>query len=81
MPDATDLADAFARCFAGADGQRVVGYLRRITVERRTRPDIDAASLRHLEGQRWLVGHIAALIARGGGQPIPEPPTQEDPLP
>lgn len=60
-----DLALAFARCFLGGDGERVLAHLRRITIDRRTAPDASDAELRHLEGQRHLVAYIAQLAARG----------------
>lgn len=66
VPDAgDDPAPAFARCFAGPDGARVLGVLRAMTVERTLGPDASDAALRHLEGQRALVAAILALAARG----------------
>jgi len=55
----------FARVFAGADGEKVLAHLRGLTIDRRPPPDIDDAVLRHLEGQRYLVAYIMALVARG----------------
>jgi hypothetical protein len=55
----------FARCFATPDGQRVLAYLRRLTLERTVGPASPDAVLRYLEGQRGLVAHIQTLIARG----------------
>lgn len=68
-PDpATDpTARAFARCFAGAEGERAIMHLRGLTLERHLGPEASDAMLRHLEGQRHLVAHILALIARGRG--------------
>lgn len=65
-----DLTAAFARCFRGLDGERVLSHLRRITIERRPAPDVGEAELRHLEGQRHLAAYIAQLVARGqlGGE-------------
>jgi hypothetical protein len=60
-----DLASAFARCFRGSDGDRVLAHLRRITIERRPAPDCSEAELRHLEGQRHLAAYILQLVARG----------------
>lgn len=60
-----DLASAFARCFRGNDGERVLSHLRRITIERRPAPDCSEAELRHLEGQRHLVAYLQQLVARG----------------
>lgn len=60
-----DLASAFARCFRGNDGDRVLAHLRRITIERRPAPDCSEAELRHLEGQRHLAAYIQQLVTRG----------------
>lgn len=66
MTDMTsDLTAAFARCFRGTDGERVLAHLRRITIERRSAPEASEAELRHLEGQRHLAAYIAQLVARG----------------
>lgn len=59
------LALAAARCFRGADGERVLAYLRAITLERALGPGAPDTLLRHLEGQRQLVAHIAMLVSRG----------------
>lgn len=63
----TAIATAFARCFATADGQRVLDHLRRQTRNRTLGPDAPDTALRHLEGQRALFSHILTLIDRGGG--------------
>ncbi len=68
-----EIARAFARAFAGPDGEKAVAYLRAITMERALGPRASDAMLRHLEGQRQLVAHILGLIERGrnpnkGGQ-------------
>lgn len=65
MSEEDDMAACFARCFRGADGERALGYLRRLTIERRLAPDAGEAELRHLEGQRHLAALIAQLVARG----------------
>mgnify|MGYP000950549487 CR=1 FL=1 len=57
----TDAAPAFARCFAGPDGARVLASLKAMTLERALGPDAPDAALRHLEGQRQLVATILAL--------------------
>lgn len=64
-PLQSDLASAFARCFRGNDGDRVLAHLRRITIERRPAADCSDAELRHLEGQRHLAAYIQQLVARG----------------
>jgi D-mannonate dehydratase len=64
-PAENDLVLAFARCFRGRDGERVLAHLRRLTIERRLGPDCSNAELRHLEGQRHLAAYIAQLVERG----------------
>jgi len=64
-----DTARAFARAFAGTDGGRVLAHLNRLTRERYLAPDASDAALRHLEGQRALVAHVAALIELGRDGP------------
>jgi hypothetical protein len=59
------LAEAAARCFRGEDGRRLLGHLRRATIERALSPDVSEARLRHLEGQRHVVRHLEALVAAG----------------
>lgn len=65
-PDA-DLARAFAACFRGGDGERVLSFLRAATLERALGPEASEAQLRHLEGQRQLVMIMTVLIRRGRG--------------
>lgn len=63
MPEpeqATELAAAAARCLSGVDGQRLLDGLVGMTLHRTAGPGLSDAALRHLEGQRALVG-------RGGG--------------
>ncbi|HYG84771.1 MAG TPA: hypothetical protein VD978_00770 [Azospirillum sp.] len=67
-PTGDDPAPSFARCFAGADGARVLGVLRAMTLGRTLGPEASDAALRHLEGQRQLVATILALVARGRGE-------------
>jgi hypothetical protein len=62
---AGEVERAFARCFAGADGARVLDHLHAITLDRALGPDADDAALRHLEGQRALILHLKTLIDRG----------------
>ena len=68
-----DLAAAFARCFTGHDGNRVLQHLRAVTTERSLGPDAPDSALRHLEGQRQLVQAIGALVARGRAGPTLQP--------
>jgi hypothetical protein len=43
----------------------VLEHLRRVILERRLAPHASDAELRHLEGQRYAVAYIAALVERG----------------
>lgn len=56
-----------ARVFRGADGDRFLAYLRGLTLDRVLGPAASDQALRHLEGQRQLVQHIANLVAQGRG--------------
>lgn len=64
-PAEAALARVFARCFAGAEGQIVLDHLQRLILDRRLSPEASDAELRHLEGQRFAVAYIAAMVARG----------------
>ena len=59
------IATAFARCFGGADGGLVLGYLRAMTIERVLGAQASDAALRQLEGQRQLIHSIETMIDRG----------------
>lgn len=63
--DERELAQAFARCFRGEDGARVIGYLGSLTLDRALGPKASDAQLRHLEGQRQLITYVKALVERG----------------
>lgn len=63
-----ETAEAFARAFRSADGQVVLQHLMALTLRRHLGPNAPDAMLRHLEGQRQLVGYLLAMIERGGGR-------------
>ena len=60
-----ELCRACARCFAGPDGHAVIAHLTRSVLERRLPPNASDAELRHLEGQRYAVAGLLAMIERG----------------
>jgi hypothetical protein len=60
-----ELCRACARCFGGADGERVIGHLTRTILERRLLPQASDAELRHLEGQRCAIASLLAMVERG----------------
>jgi hypothetical protein len=64
-PDDGELCRAFARCFADADGRMVLDHLKRVVLDRRLPPNASDAALRHLEGQRYAVAYIVAMVERG----------------
>jgi hypothetical protein len=51
-----------ASLFSSASGKEVLRYLRSITIEAVTGGNVSDAELRHLEGQRYLVGIIERRI-------------------
>lgn len=61
MPD-EEIRRAFAKCFNTREGQIVLAVLKRMTQERYLGPDSSADALRHLEGQRQLVGYMLSLL-------------------
>jgi len=65
LEDGDELTALAARCFKGKDGDRLLGHLRSMTVERALGPTAEDALLRHLEGQRQLVAHLTSLVERG----------------
>ena len=60
-----DLARMAARLFGSGDGETLLRHLRDMTLDRCLGPESGDAALRHLEGQRHLVLHLLALVARG----------------
>ncbi len=56
-----EIRKSFQKCFHGKEGAIVLSYLKRLTLERYLGPDISTDALRHLEGQRYLVGYILSL--------------------
>jgi len=61
-----DPCRAFARCFAGPDGQQVLAHLKRLILDRRLGPSASNAELWYLEGQRGAIAYVLGMIERGG---------------
>ena len=61
----SELCRTYARCFAGPDGRDVVAHLTRSILDRRLPPNASDAELRHLEGQRYAIAGMLAMIERG----------------
>jgi len=51
-----------AEIFSTPTGQAVLKYLRSVTIEMVNGPNVSTEELRHLEGQRYLVGLIESRI-------------------
>jgi hypothetical protein len=64
-PSEPELCRAYARCFAGPDGDDVIAHLTRSILDRRLPPNATDAELRHLEGQRFAIAGVLAMIERG----------------
>ena len=52
-----------AEIFSSHSGAEVLRYLRSITIEMVNGPNVSTEELRHLEGQRYLVGLLETRIA------------------
>jgi hypothetical protein len=50
-----DIFKSFQKCFANADGERILNYLTQLTLERVLPSNASNDELRHLEGQRFIV--------------------------
>lgn len=57
------VSRVIAEVFSSPSGKEVLRYLRSITIEMVSGPNITTEELRHLEGQRYLVGLIERRIA------------------
>jgi len=60
-----ELSLIAADVFGGPSGQAFLKYLRSITIEMVNGPNVSDAELRHLEGQRYIVGLIETRIKHG----------------
>lgn len=59
------ISQNVAQIFSTPTGQEVLRYLRSITIEMVSGPNISTEELRHIEGQRYIVGLIEQRIAHG----------------
>ena len=59
----TQVSQNVAEVFNSPTGKEVLRYLRSITIEMVNGPNVSNEELRHLEGQRYIVGHIEQRIA------------------
>lgn len=57
-----EISQNIASLFETETGKAVLKYLRSITIEMVNGPNVTTEELRHLEGQRYLVGLIESRI-------------------
>jgi hypothetical protein len=60
----------FESVFKKENAQAILSYLRQITIESVAGSEISDASLRHLEGQRYIVGLMQRRFNKGRSQRI-----------
>ena len=58
----------FYKMFNTAGGSEILKYLKTLTLDAVAGPEISNESLRHLEGQRYLVGLIQRRVNKGVSQ-------------
>ena len=56
------ISQNVAEVFSSPTGKEVLRYLRSITIEMVNGPNVTTEELRHMEGQRYLVGLIEARM-------------------
>ena len=59
----SEVSHNIAQIFESPTGKEVLRYLRSITIEMVNGPNVTTEELRHLEGQRYVVGLIEQRIA------------------
>ena len=59
----SEVSHNIAQIFESPAGKEVLRYLRSITIEMVNGPNVTTEELRHLEGQRYIVGLIEQRIA------------------
>jgi len=60
-----DIAAQFARCFKGDDGDQLLAHLAEMTMGRPLGANTRNDTLRHVEGQRYLVSYIMTMVRKG----------------
>lgn len=60
--DDVNISKNIAQIFESPTGKEVLRYLRSITIEMVNGPKVTTEELRHLEGQRYVVGLIEQRI-------------------
>jgi len=59
----TQISQNIAQIFQSPTGKEVLKYLRSVTIEMVNGPNVTTEELRHIEGQRYLVGLLEQRIA------------------
>lgn len=57
------ISQNISQIFESPTGKEVIRYLRSITIEMVNGPNVTTEELRHIEGQRYIVGLIEQRIA------------------
>lgn len=57
------ISQNVAEVFGSPTGKEVLRYLRSITIEMVNGPNVSTEELRHIEGQRYIVGLLEQRIA------------------
>ena len=57
------ISQNIAQIFESPTGKEVLRYLRSVTIEMVNGPNVTTEELRHIEGQRYIVGLIEQRIA------------------
>lgn len=60
-----EISMTVSKLFSSPSGKEVLRYLRSITIEMVNGPNVSTDELRHLEGQRYLVGLLERRIQHG----------------
>ena len=61
----SQISQNIAQIFESPTGKEVLRYLRSITIEMVNGPNVTTEELRHIEGQRYIVGLIERRISHG----------------
>ena len=65
--DDLNISQNIAKLFSTEAGQHILTYLRSITIDAVSGANISDSELRHLEGQRYIVGLIVRRINHNHG--------------
>jgi len=68
--DEENLNTLFHQLFTSSGGSEALRYLKSMTIEAVAGGGISDAELRHLEGQRYIVGLIQRRVNKGASQKI-----------